>query len=131
MGLATVDGVQSWSYIQRRQFIGIDVTGRTNEIDTIRFSEAISFLTRTNIHIVNEDGYRIFDLIDFSTMSADPIVIDNQVAGRAIGLFSSIILMLYLGGIFLWNFIARLTFLGAIGVVIWAVVRTWREKRGI
>jgi len=98
------------------------------EIDTQSYSQGF-LLTRTELHIVSEDGYQVFPLIDLHESFGNPIVIDKDQALSLWKTVSAWITILALVGIFIWNSLVRFTYITLIGLIIWGIVSI--KKKGV
>lgn len=125
-GVAYVDGPQPFVYEQARQLIAIDTTGEINEIVTHKYSEGI-LLTRTELHLVNEDGYRKIPLSDFHQGFGDPIVIDESRVMSVWGLFVGIMLLIVFLGLLAWNAVVKFIYLAMLGIIIWGIAYFFRK----
>lgn len=128
-GLAKVDGHQPFVFENKRTIVAIDTTGGMNEIDTRSYSEGI-LLTRTEIHFVNEDGYRVLPLSDLNTKFGNPIVLDKAHVLDLWKAFSILIAILAFVGILIWNSLVRLAYIALIGLVIWGIVSLIKKGVG-
>ncbi len=126
-GIARVDGTQPWIVSDQNVFIGIDVTGKINEIDTSRFDSGV-LLTKTTIHMLSNGDYQKYSLEDINTTFGDPIYIDKEVLSGIWKVFSSILLIVVGGGSFIWNFAVRLFYLALLAAIMWAITQTWRKE---
>jgi hypothetical protein len=128
-GLANVDGPQPYIFKDKRQFLAIDTTGGIREINTSEYSEGM-LLTRSELHFVNEDGYRVFQLADLNETFGNPIVLDEayvlELWNKA---FLAINLVVTIGVLF-WNSIVRLAYIVLIGLVVWGIVSIKRQGIG-
>jgi hypothetical protein len=126
-GIAVVSGTGSYQIENNRQFIGIDTTGEIREIDTSRFSEGI-LLTRTELHLVNEDGYQVLPLSDLNNTLGNPITLDGPSISRlwsGVALFVNIAVIV--GGFLFYSF-GRFIYLVLLGLLVWAAVSLSRKK---
>jgi hypothetical protein len=120
-GIATASGSGQYMIESGRSIIAVDTTGETQEIDTYRFSEGF-LLTRTELHLVNEDGYQVLPLIDLNRTFGNPIVLDAEsVTGFWSG-FSFVINILVLGGGYLFFSLGRFIYLALLGLIVWGAV---------
>jgi hypothetical protein len=128
-GIAKVDGSQPFVFESDRTLVAIDTTGKVNEIDTRSYSKGI-LLTRTEIHLVNEDGYQVLPLSDLHTEFGNPIVLDKtQVLDlwRTVSIWITILVFI---GILIWNSIVRLAYIALIGLVTWGIVSLMKKGVG-
>jgi len=128
-GIASVKGIQPYVYSSKRDVIVIDTTGKVQEIDTKTFSRGI-LLTRTELHFVNEDGYRVVPLNDLHESFGNPIILDKD---HVLKLWSTLILVIDLVVLvfgFLWNSVVRLGYIALIGLLVWGVVSLMRKGLG-
>ena len=128
-GIAQVDGPQPLIFEQDRTLAAIDTTGGMIEIDTRLYSQGI-LLTRTELHLVNEDGYQVFPLIDLHEGFGNPIIIDKT---QALTLWSTISLwinILAFVGILIWNSLIRFIYIVLLGLIIWGFVTIKRKGMG-
>ncbi|MBW8009622.1 MAG: DUF1189 domain-containing protein [Chloroflexi bacterium] len=127
-GIAQVDGPQPLIFEENRNIFAIDTTGGMKEIDTRSYSQGI-LLTRTEIHLVNEDGYEVFPLIDLNEGFGNPIVVDKAQAltlWKTISLWTTILAFL---AILIWNSLIRFVYIMLLGLVIWGIVSI--KQKGI
>lgn len=128
-GIASTDINKPFIFSSGRQIITIDTTGRTKEIDTKAYSEGL-LLTRTDVHFVNEDGYRVMPLSDLNEAFGNPIVIDKVQALKFWNWYTLGFGIITVVGAFLWYSFARLAYLAMIGVIIWGIVSITRRGVG-
>jgi hypothetical protein len=128
-GLANVDGSQPYIFEDKRQFIAIDTTGGIREINTSEYSEGM-LLTRSELHFVNEDGYRVFQLADLNETFGNPIVLDKAHVLEIWNKASLAIDLVAFIGVFIWNSIVRLAYVVLIGLVVWGIVSIKRQGIG-
>lgn len=127
-GIAQVDGPQPLIFEENRNIFAIDTTGVMKEIDTRLYSQGI-LLTRTEMHLLNEDGYQVFPLIDLQEAFGNPIVVDKT---QALSLWKTASLWITIFGflgIFLWNSLIRFVYILMIGLGIWGIVSI--VKKGV
>ena len=120
-GRTTASGSGRYIIENGRQIIGVDTTGVTREIDTLRFSEGF-LLTSDEIHMVNEDGYQVMPLSDLNKAFGNPIVLD---AASVTGFWSNlalIIAVIVLGGGLLFFSLGRFVYLTLLGLIVWGAV---------
>jgi hypothetical protein len=126
-GVAQVDPNEPYISSDNRQFIGIDTTGRIQRINTRVYSVGF-LLTETEIHFVNEDGYRIIPLADLHTTFGNPIVLDQSQVVNIWSTAALVIDLLAFIGLFFWNSLVRLALIALLGWVAWGIVSA-KEKR--
>ena len=97
-GLANVDGPQPYIFKDKRQFFAVDTTGGIQEINTSEYSEGM-LLTSSELHFVNEDDYRVFQLADLNEAFGNPIVLDQA---HVLGIWNKAFFSNRFGGIH-WN----------------------------
>jgi hypothetical protein len=120
-GIATVSGVGRYIVENNRQIIAVDTTGTMQEINTNQYSEGF-LLTRTDFHLVNEDGYQVIPLSDLNQTFGNPIILN---ADSVTGLWSKLavfINVLVLVGGYLWFSIGRFIYLALLGLIVWGAV---------
>jgi len=125
-GIASTSGSGKYLIANNRQLVGIDTTGATTAIDTKQFSEGI-LLTRTEIHLVNEDGYQVIPLTDLNQTFGNPIVLDSASVTRLWSRIAVFInLAVFFGG-FLFFSVGRFIYLVMLGLVVWAAASLSRK----
>lgn len=127
-GIASTSGSGKYLIEDNRQLVGIDTTGATSAIDTSRFSEGI-LVTRTEVHLVNQDGYQIISLTDLNQTFGNPIVLDSASVTRLWSRIAVFIdLAVFFGG-YLFYSVGRFIYLVVLGLVVWAAVSL--SKKGV
>lgn len=120
-GIAKVSGVGKYVVENNRQIVAVDTTGAMQEINTNLYSEGF-LLTRTDFHLVNEDGYQVIPLSDLNNTFGNPIVLNaDSVTGlwSKAALFINIVVLI--GG-YLWFSIGRFIYLVLLGLIVWGAV---------
>lgn len=118
-GIASASGSGRYLIENNRQLVGLDTTGSTLEIDTSRYSEGV-LLTRTEIHLVNEDGYQVFQLSELNKTFGNPIVLDAASVTRLWNRIAVFIdLSVFFGG-YLFYSVGRFIYLVLLGLIVWA-----------
>ncbi|MCH7662363.1 MAG: DUF1189 family protein, partial [Chloroflexi bacterium] len=128
-GIARVSGPQPLVFAEDRSIFAIDTTGGMNEIDTRLYSQGI-LLTRTELHILNEDGYDVIPLMDINQIFGNPIVIDKT---QAISMWNTVafwINIISFLGLLIWNSLIRFGYIVILGLVIWGIVSIKRKGIG-
>jgi hypothetical protein len=136
-GVAQVQGHQPMIVVNdqssngQRMIVVIDTTGQFKEIDRTRFDQGF-LLTRTELHILNQDGrYQAIPLSEIQTMfDANPIVINAETASRGWNIFAAVFTVVAFMGLVLWESFVRLMFLAMIALVFWGLVSTIRPNTG-
>jgi hypothetical protein len=127
-GIATSSGTGKYLIENNRQLVAIDTTGATSTIDTNRFSEGI-LLTRTEVHLVNEDGYQVILLKDLNQTFGNPIVLDSASVTKLWSRIAVFIdLAVFFGG-YLFYSVGRFIYLVVLGLVVWAAASL--SKKGV
>lgn len=127
-GVASTSGSGKYLIENNRQLVGIDTTGSTVGIDTSQYSEGV-LLTRTDIHLVNEDGYQVFPLTELNQTFGDPIVLDAASVTRLWSRIAVFInLSVFFGG-YLFYSVGRFIYLVLLGLIVWAAASL--SKRGV
>lgn len=127
-GVASTSGSGKYLIENNRQLVGIDTTGSTVGIDTSQYSEGV-LLTRTDIHLVNEDGYQVFPLAELNQTFGDPIVLDAASVTRLWSRIAVFInLSVFFGG-YLFYSVGRFIYLVLLGLIVWAA--TSLSKKGV
>ncbi|MEJ2411987.1 MAG: DUF1189 family protein [Anaerolineales bacterium] len=125
-GIASTSGSGKYLIANNRQLVGVDTTGATPAIDTNQFSEGI-LLTRTEIHLVNEDGYQVIPLTDLNQTFGNPIVLDSASVTKLWSRIAVFIdLAVFFGG-FLFYSVGRFIYLVMLGLVVWAAASLSRN----
>ena len=128
-GIAQVDGEQPFIVTNNRQIIAIDTTGVITEIDTTTYSEG-ALLTKTDIHLVNEDGYQIFPLYELNSSIQNPIIIDKENSLELFSIFSRVLVIASAIGVYIWFFVVRFVYIAMLGILIWGIVSGSRKGIG-
>jgi hypothetical protein len=127
-GVASTSGSGKYLIENNRQLVGIDTTGSTSEIDTSQYSEGV-LLTRTDLHLVNEDGYQVFPLTELNQTFGDPIVLDAASVTRLWSRIAVFInLSVFFGG-YLFYSVGRFIYLVLLGLIVWAAASL--SKKGV
>jgi hypothetical protein len=127
-GIASTSGSGRYLIENNRQLVGIDTTGSTLAIDTNKYSEGM-LLTRTEFHLVNEDGYQVLPLTDFNKTFGNPIVLDAASVTRLWSRIAVFIdLAVFFGG-YLFYSVGRFIYLVVLGLVVWAAASL--SKKGV
>ncbi len=128
-GIASVDGPQPMIFEDDRTIFAIDTTGKITEIDTRNYSEGF-LLTRTEFHVVNDDGYRVILLNDLHQRLGNPIVIDKTQTSNLWKKISFGINVFAFIGILIWNSLFRFTYTVLIGLIAWGLTSIIRKGIG-
>lgn len=121
-GIAYVNGPQPLILAEEaRTIIAVDTTGVIKEIDTRAYSQGI-LLTRTELHMLNEDGYQTMQLIDFQEIFGNPIVIDEDQILDLWGTASLLIPLVASVGLFIWNSLLRFAYIALLGIIVWGIL---------
>lgn len=121
-GIAHVNGPQPLILAEEaRTIIAVDTTGVIREIDTRAYSQGI-LLTRTELHMVNEDGYQTMPLIDLQEIFGNPIVIDEDQILNLWGRAALLIPLVASVGIFIWNSLVRFAYIALLGIAVWGIL---------
>ncbi len=127
-GVASASGSGRYLIENNRQVFGVDTTGTTTQIDTSQYSEGL-LLTRTEIHLVNEDGYQVIPLTEVNQTLGDPIVLDGSNVTRLwYGISVFVDLAMLVGG-FLFFSAGRFVYLVLLGLVVWGASSL--SKKGV
>ena len=125
-GVAQVDGVQPLIFEDARSVFAIDTTGQMNEIDTRAYSEGL-LLTRTELHILSDDGYEVVSLVDLNEIFGNPIVLDKASAltlWNSVAIWFIILIFIVL---LIWNALIRFIYIVMLGLIIWGIVSIKRK----
>ncbi|MCP4367315.1 MAG: DUF1189 domain-containing protein [Deltaproteobacteria bacterium] len=125
-GIAQVDGPQTLVFEDRRNIFAIDTTGDMDEIDTRSYSQGI-LLTRTELHVVSDEGYEVMSLDDLNKSFGNPIVLDKDQALELWKTASLWLMVLASVGILIWNSFIRFAYIVVLGLVVWGIVSIIRK----
>ncbi len=120
-GIATASGKGQFIYEQGRQIVAIDTVGQMDTIDTRFYSEGL-LLTRTELHMVNEDGYQTIPLASLNETFGDPIILDSNKVLSLWSSFTGIASLAVLVGAFLWHSLIRFLYTAMVGLLVWGIV---------
>jgi len=136
-GIAEVEGHQPMIVVNdespagQRMIIVIDTTGQYKEIDRTRFDQGV-LLTRTELHILNQDGrYQAVPLSEIQTMfDTNPIIINAETASRGWNVFAAALTIVAFLGLVLWQSFVRLMFIAMIALLLWGLASIIRPNTG-
>ncbi len=116
---------------ERGMIIVIDVTGEYEALDPSTHEQGF-LLTRTSLHVMNDDGrYQEISLSDLHQMlGRNPIVIDGDSVAGAWTTFSAVFTVLVFGASLAWNGLVDLAYLAVLALVIWGLVSLFRSNTG-
>lgn len=120
-GIARTDGKEQFIFSSNRTVVEIDTSGQTQGIDTSSYSEGI-LLTRDEIHLVNDDGYRVFPLTELNETFGNPIVLDKANVLELWNNVKNVINLVVLFGGYIFNLFARFISIVLIGLLVWGII---------
>lgn len=125
-GIARVDGPQPFISESKWTILAVDTTGAMREIDTQKYNQGM-LLTRTEIQVLNQNGYRTIPLKNLNESFGNPIVIDKAHALSFWSIATLWITILVFVGVLIWNSLFRFGYLVLLGLAFWGVV-SLRQK---
>jgi hypothetical protein len=127
-GAARVDGPQPLVLLDEgRQFIAIDTSGTYREIDTFKYSQGM-LLTRNAIHVLNEDGYQQFPLVQVNELFGDPIVLDREGVLEIWSTIAAVLGIVVFLGLSLWHVLIRFVHIVLFGLAVWGVASVMQKE---
>lgn len=128
-GEARVDGPQPFILVDNATtLVAVDTSGVYQDIDFDRYSQGLLLTRRSLIYLTNTGEYQKIPLSQLQmALDADPLVLDGENVLSLWTVFGTLVGVLGLFGLLLWNTFIRLTGLIAFGLVLWGLAALARK----